>query len=64
MKTATCLPGVHYRRNERMTAYINKSEQITALYVRFSFAWPVLGEQGIMDGTTKVKTTAVPVYDE
>lgn len=30
------MSGVHYRRNEHMTAYTNKPEQITALYARLS----------------------------
>ena len=35
MKTATCLSGVHYRRNEHMTTK-NYPDNITALYARLS----------------------------
>ena len=31
-----CLSGVHYRRNEHVTANTYKPEQITALYARLS----------------------------
>ena len=36
VKIATCLSGVHYRRNEHMTANTYMSGQITALYARLS----------------------------
>ena len=36
MKIATCLSGVHYRRNEHMTTTKNYPDNITALYARLS----------------------------
>ena len=36
IKTATCLSGVHYRRNEHMTTTNNYPDNITALYARLS----------------------------
>ena len=36
IKTATCLSGVHYRRNEHMTMTNNYPDNITALYARLS----------------------------
>ena len=36
IKIATCLSGVHYRRNEHMTMANNYPDNITALYARLS----------------------------
>ena len=36
MKIATCLSGVHYRRNEHMTTTKIYPDNITALYARLS----------------------------
>ena len=36
MRIATCLSGVHYRRNEHMTTTNIYPDNITALYARLS----------------------------
>lgn len=54
MKIATCLLGVHYRRNEHMTTTINYPDNITALYARLSQEDALDGESNSIANQKKI----------
>lgn len=54
MKIATCLSGVHYRRNEHMTTTKNYPDNITALYARLSQEDALDGESNSIANQKKI----------
>lgn len=54
IKTATCLSGVHYRRNEHMTTTNNYPDNITALYARLSQEDALDGESNSIANQKKI----------
>ena len=54
IKTATCLSGVHYRRNEHMTTTKNYPDNITALYARLSQEDALDGESNSIANQKKI----------
>ena len=62
MKIATCLSGVHYRKNEHMTTTKNYPDNITALYARLSQEDALDGESNSIANQKKILEETLKLF--